>query len=133
MKEIRLTIVNTEKTYIESGEYDKKDYELINIKTNEPIGECTIIDYSSYNTIWNVRIFDEFQNEGYGTLMIKDIIKKCKPKRQPLVLYVDRDNEIAIRFYKKLGFKIINDELICLRDYLISKSPYEAFEMVYQY
>ena len=41
--------------------------------------------------------------------MLKRLINKYKNKTEPLVLFVYKENEIAIRLYEKLGFKIIEE------------------------
>ena len=65
-------------------------------------------------------IYHEFQHKGFGTLMLKRIIRKYRNDNKPLVLYVYKDNKIAISFYEKLGFKIVGEY------------HYNAWEMQYK-
>ncbi|MTI65377.1 MAG: GNAT family N-acetyltransferase [Firmicutes bacterium] len=55
--------------------------------------------------IEEVGIFKQFRNKGYGKQIIKFIINKGKDKGMKLArLHVYRDNEVAHKIYKKLGF-----------------------------
>lgn len=98
------------------------NYALIDTVTKDFIGRC-LVRKGKHNgvdvwALWNFRIFDEFQRKGYATLMLKRIINKYKNQTEPLVLFVHKENEIAIRLYEKLGFKIIEDkELILTMQY----------------
>lgn len=93
----------------------RKNYELKDTTTKDYIGRCCVIENvilgkgKCVNEIWNVRILEPFQRKGYATLMLKRIISKYKKEAEPLVLYVYKDNEIAIHLYEKMGFKIIGE------------------------
>lgn len=86
-------------------------YHLMDTETKDFLGKCEVVTGwyrgEKVNEIWSVRIFEEFQRKGYATLMLKRIIKKYKGNVLPLVLYVAKDNDIAMHLYKKLGFEII--------------------------
>ena len=49
-----------------------------------------------------------FRNKGYGTQMLTEFLSQFKSEK-PLVLYVYKTNEIAIKLYEKVGFVIIGD------------------------
>lgn len=74
------------------------------------------IEFSFYEDIkalgfGNFEIIDK--RKGYGTLVIKDIVRKYKDKYNLIYCFVDKDNIGAIEFYKKVGkvcFDIINDK-----------------------
>lgn len=88
-------------------------YELMDTDTRERIGRCHI-KYGKYNgnlvlELWSVMIYEKFQKQGYGTLMLKRIIKKYKKHELPLVLYVYKTNKVALHLYEKLGFQIIGE------------------------
>ena len=113
METVKLTIIE------DYG--SKKEYRLIHTETNEVIGGCSVTECDSDYKIFHVKILESFQGNGYGTLMLKYIIKEYESKGKPLWLWVSKDNRIAISLYKKLGFKIIRE-------------PYEdRFEMLYKY
>ena len=58
--------------------------------------------------IWNLHIKDDEQHKGYGTQMLKEFLYLFNADK-PLFLYVRKQNEIAIRLYKKVGFAIVGD------------------------
>ena len=47
-------------------------------------------------------LFPQFQNQGIGTQVVRDIIEQTNP--QPLMLYVFTQNIGAVRLYVRLGF-----------------------------
>lgn len=107
MKEIKLVITNESKMCIGLSDCNVKNFELINVKTNNIIGKCMTIEDFMCDFLFDVMIYNQFQNNGYGTLMIKELIKSYK---KPLSLYVDKSNKKAIHIYKKLGFKTISHD-----------------------
>ena len=74
------------------------------------------IEFSFYEDIkalgfGNFEIIDK--RKGYGTLVIKDIVRKYKNKYNLIYCFVDKDNIGTIEFYKKVGkvcFDITNDK-----------------------
>jgi ribosomal protein S18 acetylase RimI-like enzyme len=58
--------------------------------------------------IWALGIIGEQRNNGYGTQMLTEFLEQFKADK-PLYLYVYKTNEIAIRLYENVGFKIIGD------------------------
>lgn len=89
------------------------DYTFVETTTDEHIGRCSIFKYPDRYELWNFRVFPGFKRKGYGTEMLKEVVKRykrfIKPDR-PLILFVYKNNDIAIHLYKKLGFKITKDE-----------------------
>ena len=81
-------------------------YRLMEMETGEFLGRCLVTKLPHRYEFWDFRIFEEFQGKGYGTLMLKEIIKRYTKYGKPLVLYVYKNNDIAIHLYKKLGFEI---------------------------
>ena len=49
-------------------------------------------------------MLDYFQNHGIGTKLINYVIDKYKEKCKNITLEVRKDNEKAIKLYKKVGF-----------------------------
>jgi len=71
------------------------------IRVNEElIGRVGVNDMT--HEIIGLEIFDQYQNRGYGTEVVKKLIEKhgCD------CLTVKDGNDIAIHVYEKLGFKI---------------------------
>ena len=55
--------------------------------------------------IANFNVLDYFQNNGIGNKLINYVINKYKEKYKNITLEVRKDNEKAIKLYKKVGFK----------------------------
>lgn len=56
------------------------------------------------NTIWNLSIKEEYRNQGYGLLMMQDILVRFG--HRPVYLYVENDNTAAMHLYQKVGFRV---------------------------
>lgn len=72
----------------------------------EDIGCISIVEEDDSIDIALIEIIPEYQNQGIGTFLIKNVIKKAKMKRSPVTLQVLKSNEEALRLYKGLGFSI---------------------------
>ena len=55
-----------------------------------------------YMYIWAVEILEQHRGKGMGSKMLTEILSDKKK----YILQVEKDNKIAIKLYKKLGFKI---------------------------
>ena len=61
--------------------------------------------------IYDLQIYEEYRNQGYGNLMIAEMVEKYgNYKNLPLTLGVLRDNLPALHLNQKYGFKVYNDE-----------------------
>lgn len=59
-------------------------------------------------TIWNLGTTPRYRNKGNAQRMLREFIEQFDFSK-PLILYVEKTNEIAIHLYKKVGFKIVGD------------------------
>jgi ribosomal-protein-alanine N-acetyltransferase len=58
----------------------------------------------------NLSIAPEWQNQGYGKMLLKELIESAKIERaQQFLLEVRCTNESAIALYRKLGFIVIGE------------------------
>lgn len=83
-------------------DFKQYDYYLI----NNGIG---LISYKVNNErlfINELHILKKYQNQGYGSLILKEIISKTN---FPILLEVLKVNASALRFYQKHGFIIIGE------------------------
>lgn len=101
-----MIILNKEDIKKKNGKYIYTPT-YIYYNNNIPIGSFCIYG----NEIWNVLIDIEYRNQGYGTLMIKELIQEVGSKKESLTLYVYQHNRIALKIYRKLGF-VITERLI---------------------
>lgn len=99
------------KLYVSDKSKGTTDYSFVETETGERIGRCSMYKYHNRYELWNVRIFPGFKQQGYGTKMLKEIIRRYKRfiKDKPLILYVYKTNNVAIHLYESLGFKITKD------------------------
>ncbi len=64
--------------------------------------------YKKYPAHLHIDLLDEYQNQGYGTELIKALTNKLQSMDiHGLMLIVDEENTGAQRFYKRLDFKEI--------------------------
>lgn len=63
--------------------------------------------YQDTYVIRLVEVREDFRGFGVGTKLMTHIIHYLKPKKRPIILYVDPKNHTAVHIYKKLGFKLI--------------------------
>lgn len=86
---------------------DKKIHETIKeiYIGNELVGYIGLSEYKQGACkslgIGNFMILE--RDKGYGTKVIKDIIKNNKDKYDLIYCFVEKDNKGAIRFYKRVG------------------------------
>lgn len=93
----------------------EKDYKekFINIIVDdEYVGKMGLSFYNDIDAlgIGSFEIFPEYRNQGYGTKAIKELINKYKDKYKLIYCYVDKTNVDAIRFYKRIGEVITNND-----------------------
>ncbi len=98
------------------------------------VGMCDIIKYSpcveqSHVGTVGILIREGFWSKGIGTALMKDVIKRARPRYSLLSLHVFGNNGHALHVYQKLGFRVyvtlhsgivrsgnkIDDVLMCLK------------------
>lgn len=72
------------------------------------IGHFSVKELHDRYEIWGLSIQGAYRNKGYGTRMLKEFLSQFKSDK-PLVLYVYKTNEPAIKLYQKVGFTITGD------------------------
>ena len=90
-----------------SGRYKWKSGEEYFDPRNDSMGSFDLIDYGSRLEIWSFGIFGKYRGRGYGQQMLKEAIELAGDKK--LMLYVEKDNDIALHIYEKAGFQIIGN------------------------
>ena len=104
--------------YIDNNSYlsnlkkkDKlKDYkgEIIVDKSNDNIiGRFLIGTGKDEGYIGALRVTDKYKGYGFGDILIKDAVNKYHGRD----LNVFKDNEVAIKLYKKNGFEIVDHSI----------------------
>ena len=71
---------------------------------NKVVGFINYYEIYDRIEIANFNVLDYFKHHGIGTKLINYVIDKYKGKCRNITLEVRKDNENAIRLYKKVGF-----------------------------
>lgn len=82
-------------------------YFLIARDSREIAGSLIAERYRDTYVIRLVEVRGDYRGFGVGTRLMKHILDHLKPKKLPIVLYVDPKNSVAVHLYKKLGFKLV--------------------------
>lgn len=85
---------------------------LVDTITNEVIGTSWLTNDARRIYLHHFGIKKEYQNKGYGKLLLKDSIDFAKEKNLQIKLEVHRENLKSIKFYEKYGFKYLGDYLV---------------------
>ena len=88
---------------------------------NKTMGEFTIMRDGDERYIYNLEIYEEYRNQGYGNLMIAEIVELYNNTPYPLTLAVAIDNSKALHLYKKYGFVIVEQGCVWGREAYIMK------------
>lgn len=60
----------------------------------------------------HIDILDEYQNQGFGAKLMDTLFTELKRRNvKGIMLQADLSNEGAVRFYKRLGFKMLSTKL----------------------
>lgn len=78
------------------------------LKNNE-IGYWTKRVSNSEIYIENLILGKRFQNSGFGTEIMKLLIKEAEKEKKPIGLRVLKENKRAKKFYENLGFEKISE------------------------
>ena len=73
------------------------------------VGSLIAKRYNDSYVIRLVEVLPDFRGMGFGTKMMKEILDHLKPKKLPIMLYVEPKNTAAIKMYTKLGFKKVKE------------------------
>ena len=93
--------------------YPQAEHRLI-ILRDESIGRIIVLREKTRIELIDIALLPEYRNEGVGTALLGELIEESRKSGVPLRLQVRRNNEAAIRLYRRLGFSPIEeDEVYC--------------------
>lgn len=76
------------------------------------IGHFCILYTINDASLWKLEIYEQFRNKGYSKIVMTKIISIVKENGyNSLQLFVSKNNIIAKKLYKNLGFKFINHKM----------------------
>jgi ribosomal protein S18 acetylase RimI-like enzyme len=110
IKEYANSFYATEKkTY--KNEFNYADIQIIELETennydSKAIGYLEIDEKNHSFEIINILIHKDFQNQGFGKLLLAEIIKEAQTKSKGIELQVLKNNPKAKRFYENAGFQV---------------------------
>ena len=91
-------------------EFKKEHFQVIELQ-NEPIGYLEIEPFQDYIFLANFMILQHFQGMGIGKIIMQDLIKN----NPNIILEVLKVNQLAVKFYQELNFKIVEDLEVSFR------------------
>jgi len=98
--------------------FDTSDYQIIVVDGND-VGEIILVEREADLHIASIEILPEYQGQGIGTAIIKDILARAARAGLPVRLQVLKVNP-ARRLYERLGFAVIGETEI---HYLMCRQP----------
>ena len=78
----------------------------------EPIGRILVHRAAGRIELVDISLLSEHRNRGIGTALLRELIEESRKSRASVRLQVLRNNEGAIRLYRRLGFAIVNEDEI---------------------
>lgn len=116
-KEINISNVNEILNLVGWGEYTPEQWKIVIDKStfmvevlhqNQTIGFARVVDDTRMCMIYDVCVHPDYQKQGVGTLLMKEILKYVEANDFAVVnLFYDRDNKGLDNFYRKFGFESI--------------------------
>lgn len=87
----------------------KWKHSLIILHNDEPVGFLVAsLDSDKKLHINRFAVAVEYQNRGYGTILLEQLEKTLVGTPiETITLFVNKNNDEAITFYKKLGFEVV--------------------------
>lgn len=71
---------------------------------NYEVGSYTILHYKNLIRIYSIAVLKKYSNQGYGKILLEDIIQKANNLNKDIILEYDASNEKLQSFYEKYGF-----------------------------
>lgn len=116
-KEINISNVNEILNLVGWGEYTPEQWKIVIDKStfmvevlhqNQTIGFERVVDDTRMCMIYDVCVHPDYQKQGVGTLLMKEVLKYVEANDFAVVnLFYDRDNKGLDNFYRKFGFESI--------------------------
>ena len=75
----------------------------------KPIGRLRIERDTHIIHIGGIQLLPEYTGQGYGSLILRDLINEAEVNKRDITLMVHKKNERAIKFYTNKGF-IVSEE-----------------------
>lgn len=83
--------------------------QLIVLANGTPAGRLWVNGSKEEIRLLDIALLPGYRNTGIGTLLLKHLQKEARATGKPLHHSVHKDNLDALRFYRRLGFKVVED------------------------
>ena len=80
---------------------------VLGVFEDKPLGRLFVVNEGSCFYVTNFEVFIRYRNKGIGTKILRFVKEHYISKN--VHLGVEKENDMAFEFYKKEGFKIIED------------------------
>lgn len=93
--------------------HNKKNPIIVAEKEKKIVGYASLSKWSdkkAYSDTVEISLYikKEFHNQGIGTKLMSEIIKKGKQEKNHIIIaLITQDNDISIKLHKKFGFKMV--------------------------
>ncbi len=74
----------------------------------QPVGHVAIEEHSEYVELRMLLLTPDTQGKGIGSSLVQKATTLASMKRLPAAVWVTDWNEAAIRFYRRLGFQVVD-------------------------
>jgi ribosomal protein S18 acetylase RimI-like enzyme len=108
MKEVFLRSQLTAQRTEYEQRYPDAEYAVILVK-GRPAGRIWIARPGDEVHLLDIALLPEFQNCGVGTVLLRRLMAEARDAGLPLRHYVFILNTEALRFYERLGFKVVGE------------------------
>lgn len=97
----------------EFDEHDGSDTDYIVLLDEDfPVATCRIYELDKNSVmIGRVVVLPEYRNRGLGNRVIQEAEQWVREQGYKTIVLESRD--VAVEFYKKLGYTVVSDQIIC--------------------
>ncbi len=74
-----------------------------------PVGHLGVRETEASLELGMIVIDPEYQGRGIGTALIESVLERGGMIAKPVTLWVNHDNQGAIRLYRRLGFRVVRE------------------------
>lgn len=80
------------------------------LSDESPVGRLRVVRVASFIEIAGLQIHPDWQRQGIGATVIKELLHEGSREGVPVELDVEKDNTEAQRLYSRLGFRRIGED-----------------------